>query len=101
MKFLALSKRRPGPPPDPKVVIALSRASQEWIKAKLADGTLDCAYNVVPNANGYFGAAIANAHSNEEVYQQLTAYPFFLLTDFEVYPLSDAWRAIDDNVSAV
>ena len=99
MKFLTFLKWRPaGTPPDPKLAIALNDAAKAWIKAELAAGRLDMAYNVLPNSQGYYGMGVGNAESVEAAFQQLTTYPFYLMTDFEVYPLTDVQQAID-NVS--
>lgn len=101
MEYLTLLKQKPGQPPDPKVLIALYRASEEWVKANLADRKLDCAYNVIPNANGYYGVGIGNFDSHEDAYQFLATHPFAPFTAFEVYSLSEVQRAIDDVVTAV
>ena len=97
MKFLTLLKQRPtGAPPDPKLAVIINEAAKAWINAELAAGRLDVAYNVLPNASGYYGMGIGNGSSLEAVFQQLTTYPAYLLTDFEVYPLTDVQQAIDD-----
>ncbi|MBI5301949.1 MAG: hypothetical protein HY868_07415 [Chloroflexi bacterium] len=95
MKFLALLKWKPMPLGDPKMVIAINEAAKAWIKSNLSNGTLDCAYNVVPNAAGYYGTGTINANSLEEVQNALASYPAFAVTDFEVFPLSDVYQAID------
>ncbi len=99
MKYLILLKLRQGGMPDPKILIGLNEASKEWIKAKIASGFLDCAYNVLPSAPGYYGMGISNANSHEEGFSELASYPFAAFTDFEVYPLSDVYRAIDDQIT--
>ena len=70
------------------------------MKTHLADGLLDCAYNVMPSAPNYYGMGISNAASLEELWQFLTTYPAFLITDFEVYPLTDVYQAIDNVTTA-
>jgi hypothetical protein len=99
MKFLVLLKWKPAPPPAPNVVLALNEATKAWISACLESGQLDCAYNVLPSAAGYYGMGIGSAASLEEEFQILSTYPAFFGTDFEVYPLSNVAEAID-NVSA-
>lgn len=100
MKFLILLKFKPlPPPPDPNLTLGINEAIKSWIKAKLADGTLDCVYSVMPSATNYFGTGILNAMSLETAFQVLTTYPGYLATDFEVYPLFEVYGAID-NVSA-
>ncbi len=96
MKFLTLVKFKPGIAPDPKMVIGINEAAKEWIKAHQANKTLDCIYNVVPNASGYYGMAVSNASSLEEANALLITYPGYFVSDFEVYPLSDVMQAIDD-----
>ncbi len=97
MKFLTLLKFKPlPPPPDPNMTIGINEAVKAWIKAHLADGRLDCAYNVMPSTSNYYGLGISNAASLEELWQFLTTYPAFVITDFEIYPLTDVSRAIDD-----
>ena len=99
MKCLILLKWKPGPPPDPQIVIRMNEGVKAWIQGNVAGGFLDCAYNVIPSAPGYYGMGIANGSSLEEMFAKLTTYPGFVATDFEVYPLSEVMSAID-NVSA-
>jgi hypothetical protein len=42
-----------------------------------------------------------NAASLEALWQDLTTYPAFAITDFEVYPLSEVYNAIDNVSDAV
>jgi hypothetical protein len=101
MKFLTLLKFKPGLQPDPKMVIAVNEAAKGWIKAQIAQGALESVFNVVPNAAGYYGMSISNASSLEAVTELLVSYPGYPMTDFEVYPLSDVYKAIDDVTAAV
>ena len=56
---------------------------------------------VLPNAPGYYGAGILNAASLEALWQLITTYPAFAITDFEVYPLSEVHSAIDNVSDAI
>ncbi len=96
MKFLILLKFKPIPPGDPKMAIAINDAAKAWIKAHLANGKLEYAYNVIPNAAGYYGMGISNSASLEEVQEVIASYPAYVITDFEVFALSDVYKAIDD-----
>ena len=100
MKFLTLLKFKPLPP-DPKMTLAINEGAKAWIKANLAEGSLDCVYNVLPNAPGYYGLGISTAASHEALWKLLTTYPAFAITDFEVYPLSEVYSAIDNVSDAV
>ena len=101
MKYLTLLKFKPGPPPDPKLLIAINEGAKAWIKANLENGKLESAYNVIPNAAGYYGMGIVNSTSPEEIFALLATYPAYLVTDFEVYPLSDVYQAIDNVSDAI
>ncbi|QSQ25690.1 hypothetical protein JY651_12485 [Pyxidicoccus parkwayensis] len=92
MKFLIIARDRPnGPyPPDPT---ALNRAVRDWVGARLADGTFDCAYYLLPRA----GMCIANAESHEALLTLMRAWPSFGYQEFEVHMLADARHGIDDN----
>jgi muconolactone delta-isomerase len=85
MKFLVLVKHREGTAPleDP---VAARKAAREGIKAALADGRMDCAYQF---ASGRRAVSILNAESAEEVWERLTSYPLYSLQDYEVHPLVD------------
>ena len=97
MKFLTLLKFKPGMPPgDPQMAIGMNEAVKGWIQASIASGKLDNAYNVMPSAQNYYGMGVGNANSLEEVFEFLTTYPGYLVTDFEVYPLTEVNAAIDN-----
>jgi hypothetical protein len=100
VKFLTMAKFKPGMAADPKMVVAINEAAKEWIKAHLADKSLDCLYNALPNASGYYGMAVSNASSIEEANALLLTYPGYFISDFEVYPLSDVMRVIDETTAA-
>lgn len=84
MKYLTIGKPGTMPiPPDQGAV--LLQAGKDWIKAKLADGTLDCVYNFF----GGGGIAIGNAESHEDVLRDLLEYPLYPFFTWEVKPLLD------------
>ena len=84
MKFLILSKLIAGVPP-PEDAAAFFKASQEYLDALLADGSLDCVY-ITPNGGG---AAIANVVSHEELWEKTNAFPGAPYLKYEFYPLLD------------
>ncbi|MCY1078993.1 hypothetical protein [Archangium lansingense] len=92
MKFLIFAKdRQSGPqPPDP---VALNRAVRDWVGARLADGTMDCAYYVLPK----MGMCILNADSHEALLTRLREWPSFPYQEFEVHMLADVRHGIDNN----
>lgn len=83
------------------MAVMVNDAVKAWIKAQLAAGHMDAIYNVLPSASGYFGMGILNASSFEAVQQHLASYPAYLMTDFEVYALTDVEQAIDDVNAAI
>ena len=94
MKFLVLSKYRTGQHPPESA--DLFQQTLDWISARLADGTLDCAYNLP--AGG--GVAIVNADSHEALTEVLSAYPLQPWTSYEVHPLSDVKQVFDLAIKA-
>jgi hypothetical protein len=92
MKYLILvtDKRTPPFPQDPA---ALNRAVREWVGARLADKTFDCVYYMLPQG----GMCIANADSHETLLVLLRAWPSFAYSEFEIVPLVDAAKAMDNN----
>ncbi|HLF74768.1 MAG TPA: DUF3303 family protein [Anaerolineales bacterium] len=94
MKFLVLSKYRTGQHPPESA--ELFQQTQEWIGARLADETLDCAYNLP--AGG--GVAIVNAGSHEALTEVLSSYPLQPWTSYEVHPLSDVRQVFDLAIKA-
>lgn len=71
--------------------------SKEWVKAKLADGTLDCAYSF-PAGGGFF---IFNADSHEDLMKQLVDFPLRPLTEFEIHAICDFNKATDMVIESV
>ncbi len=88
MKFLILMKPLPGAP-GPENPVASYRTGKEWINARLADGSVDCAYNVIGSKQGIGGVAIANADSHEALTELVLSFPQYPFFDLEILPLSD------------
>ena len=95
MKFLVFSKYRIGQ--DPPESLDLFQQTQDWMSARLADGTLDCAYNLP--AGG--GVGIVNADSHEALTEVLSSYPLQPWTSYEVHPLSDVKHVFDLAIKAL
>jgi hypothetical protein len=84
MKYLI--RANPGITPIPREQGAvLMQAGLEWLKVKLADGTLDAAYNIM----GGGGAGIGNAETHEEILRLLLEYPLYPFFSWEITPLLD------------
>ena len=94
MKFLVFARYRIG------VTIPQSadlfRQTKDWLEARLADGTMDCLYNLP--AGG--GVGIINADSHEALTEILGAYPLQPLVGYEVHPLSDFKQVFDLAIKA-
>ena len=88
MKFLILAKPLPGAP-RPENPVALLQAGKEWTNARLADGSVDCAYNVIGSKQGIGAVAIANADSHEALVELVLSFPQYPFFDLEILPLSD------------
>ena len=71
--------------------------AKEWVNAKMADGTLDCAYSF-PAGGGFF---IFNADSNEGLMKLLLDFPLRPLAEFEIHVLCDFNTATDMVVDAM
>jgi hypothetical protein len=84
MKYLIIAK--PGTTQIPvEQGAALLQAGLSWIKAKLADGSIDSTYNFF----GGGGFAIGNADSNEQMLANLLEYPLYPFFVWEVTPILD------------
>ena len=94
MKFLVIRKPRfgTGRVVTSKLIREQKQGAAEAIKA----GTLDCIY-ALPAGGG--NVAIVNADSVEQLNERLTATPLFLFSEFEVRPLSD-YNKYMENVAA-
>ena len=82
MKYLITAK--PGITPIPREQGAvLLQAGLEWLNAKLADGTLDSAFNII----GGGGIGVGNAETHEELLGMLLEYPLYPFFSWEITPL--------------
>ncbi len=95
MKFLVFARPRPVANLPENAVIF--QQTIDWINAGLADGTLDCAYNLP--AGG--GVAIINSDSHETLTEVLSSYPLQPWVGYEVYPLSDVRHVFDLTIKAL
>ena len=94
MKYLIIAK--PGTTQIPiEQGAVLLQAGLSWIKAKLADGTLDFTYNVI----GGGGIAISNADSAEQILANLLEYPLYPFFTWEVTPLLDMEDSVDKYIA--
>ena len=96
MKFLLI--RRPlhfrgGPAPTSKSI----RAHKQYALDALKRGTLDCLYAF---AGGQGSVSIINANSAEELNERIMETPLFLDSEYEVHPLGDFSKYMDE-VAAV
>ncbi len=92
MKFLVTV--RPGPMPPPP---ELFRSAQEWIQAKLDDGTFECVY-AYPEGGG---CSIGDNDSAEQLMEELLDYPLSPFVEYEVRPLVDLNAAFDRAIPYV
>ena len=96
MKFLIMGTlARHGLPLDR--VLEILKASKEWHKQKMEDGTMDCFYNVLEGG----GFAIQNHDSPEDAYNSLFDYPGYVLYDWEIKPLVDNSQIIDRQIARI
>jgi hypothetical protein len=92
MKFLVLVKER-AQRPEVAEPAAFNRVVREHVSRLLGNGTLDCAYYLLPRG----GACIINASSHEALLHELRSWPGASQHEFELHPLCDILEAIDDN----
>lgn len=95
MKFLLVIKERANRPHEPEPG-KFNRVIRDHVSRLLEDGTLDCAYYVLPRG----GMGIVNAESHEALLRVIKAWPGEYQHDFEVHALCDLFQAIDDNYAA-
>ena len=95
MKFLVVRKPRVNAAmlPSSKTFREAKQAVQEAIK----QGVIDCIY-AIPAGGG--NVAIINAESPEELNQRLMDTPLFLFSEWEVHPLSDYAKYMDNIAAA-
>jgi muconolactone delta-isomerase len=96
MKFLVIVTPRPVPLP-PNVIADLLTAQKDWLKQRIADGTVETLYGFV----GGGGIGIANVDSHEQMNELLVSSPAFPITDFEVKPIGDFETTLDAGVAAL
>ncbi len=88
MKFLAILKPRPtSDHPTPQAY----EAARKWIHARIADHTLDFAYNFIPRG----GVCVINAETHEDGMRVLLSYPLAIHFDVEIHPLVDIDKAFE------
>ena len=97
MKFLVTVTPRQVAPMPPGAIAEVLSAQRGWLKQKLEDGTLDCAYGFI----GGGGVGVANADSIEEMHALLVQSPGFPIGDNEVRPLGDFNETIEAGIVAV
>ena len=98
MKFLILVKPLPGAP-RPEDPVAVLQAAREWINARLANGSVDCAYNVIGSKQGMGDVAIANADTHEALAELLLSFPQYPFVDLEILPLSGVDHAAERTIA--
>jgi hypothetical protein len=86
MKFLVTVKPGPMPPP-----IELVRQAQDWIEARVDDGTFEACY-AFPEGGG---CSIGENDSHEQLMEQLMDYPLSPFVDYDVQPLVEVSAAFD------
>ena len=96
MKFLVLIHGKDPPAPPPENPLAVFQAAKEYLGAMRANGSLECGYAYLDGR----GVAIANADTSEELYDQVSGYPFVAVGNatFDIYPLVDADYYYDRNI---
>lgn len=94
MKYLIVAK--PGTTPIPQDQGAeLLQAGLDYINAKLAEGGLDSAFNIM----GGGGLGISNANTHEEVLSQLLEYPLYPFFSWEITPLLDMEESLKQYIA--
>ncbi len=95
MKFLVLRKPRVGSGIVP--TSKLIREHKEGVSDAIKRGTMDCIY-AVPGGGG--SVAIVNADSPEQLNEALMSTPLFLYSEFEVRPLTDYDKYMENLAAA-
>ncbi len=86
MKYLITAKPGPMPPP-----IEVVRGAQEWLQARLDDGTFEAVY-AYPQGGG---CSIGEIESVEGLMEQLMDYPLSPFVELDVQPLVEMNAAFD------
>ena len=94
MKFLVIRKPRFGT--GRMATAKLIRDQKQGVAEAVKAGTIDCIY-AFPGGGGNVG--IANADSMEQLNERLMATPLFLYSEYEVRPLTD-YNKYMENVAA-
>ena len=95
MKFLVFRRPRfSGIIPTGKAIREHKQATADRVK----QGIIDCIYGL-PGGGG--SVAIANADSLEQLNEALMATPLFLYSEFEVRPLCDYDRYMENVAAAL
>lgn len=90
MKYLIVAK--PGMTPIPiEQGAELLQMALDYIKGKIADGSLDFTYNVI----GGGGIGIGNAETPEQILSDLLDYPLYPFFTWEVTPLLDMESSLE------
>jgi hypothetical protein len=82
-------------PIPPEQGAALLQAGGEFLKARLADGSLDAAYNMM----GGGGMGIGNAETHEHMLGMLLEYPLYPFFTWEVTPLLDMEESLEKYIA--
>ena len=91
MKFFVRSQRNQVPMP-PERAAGLYQAAKQWVNARVADGTFDCAYSFSELGGGM---GIMNADSPEELLDLVVDYPLWPFFTREIKPLCDFSHTMD------
>jgi muconolactone delta-isomerase len=96
MKFLVLRKPRvtSGLIPSAKVIREQKQGALDAVK----QGVIDCIY-AFPGGGG--NVAIVNADSVEQLNERLMGTPLFLYSEFEVRPLTDYDKYMENVAAAL
>ena len=96
MKFLVIVTPRQVPLP-PNLIADLLSAQKDWLKQRLADGTVESLYGFI----GGGGVGIVNVDSHEQMHELLVGSPAFPVSDFEVTAIGDFEATIDAGIAAL
>ena len=97
MKFLITVTPMRGAPFPPQMVAGLLTAQRQWLRDRVADGTLECVHGFVTGG----GIGVATVDSHEEINALLLNSPGFPISEFEVTALADADTVIGNAVTAL